>query len=294
MVRLGVHTSIAGGIELSLKRASELGCNTVQIFSHNPRQWDVKSLPQKNIKAFREFRRSLEITPVFIHTSYLINLATQDTNLLKLSEQLLALELLRADELGVEYVVLHTGSASKEDERDARKRAIDSLNRVLTRGKWESGLLIENTAGERGDISSKIEDLAEIIDGVKEDGISGICLDTCHAFSAGYDFIPEAITFLFDKIERYIGFRKVKLIHLNDSKRDCGARTDRHEHIGIGKIGIEGFKAFFRKQEFRAIPLILETPKKFPDDDKRNLAAAKKLLEGIPLGFKRQRELLSC
>ncbi|MEA3361507.1 MAG: deoxyribonuclease IV, partial [Thermodesulfobacteriota bacterium] len=164
----------------------------------------------------------------------------------------------------------------------AQKRAIDSLSRVMGRGKWGAGLLLENTAGERGDISSTIEDLAEILGGVNSVGISGICFDTCHGFSAGYDLRrPETIDSLLDKIERYIGFDKVKLIHFNDSKRDLGARVDRHEHIGKGKIGIKGFQIFFGREEIRSIPLILETPKKSLEDDKQNLAVARKILSGI-------------
>lgn len=281
-MRIGVHTSIAGGIELSLKRANELGCNTVQIFSHNPRRWAVAPIPRENLNMFRELRSNLSISPVFIHASYLINLATADMNLLHRSEELLAVELFRADEIGADYIVLHTGSASKDERKIAQKRAIDSLSRVMGRGKWGAGLLLENTAGERGDISSTIEDLAEILGGVNSVGISGICFDTCHGFSAGYDLRrPETIDSLLDKIERYIGFDKVKLIHFNDSKRDLGARVDRHEHIGKGKIGIKGFQIFFGREEIRSIPLILETPKKSLEDDKQNLAVARKILSGI-------------
>ena len=286
MIKIGVHTSIAGGIELSLRRAHELGCNTVQIFSHSPRRWSVTPLPKENIKMFKELRSKFSISPVFIHASYLINLATQDMDLLHRSEELLAVELFRADEIQADYVVLHTGSASRDERKIAQKRAIDSLNRVMGRGWWNAGLLLENTAGERGDISSTIEDLAEILGGVTSDGISGICFDTCHAFSAGYDLrSAEVIDSLSEKIQRYMGFDMVRLIHLNDSKKDAGAHVDRHEHIGEGKIGIKGFQTFFRNKEFRSLPLILETPKKSPEDDKQNLAVAQKILKGFSRHF---------
>ena len=291
MMRIGVHTSIAGGIELSLKRAHELGCNTVQIFSHNPRRWAVTPLPTEKLNTFGELRSNLSISPVFIHASYLINLATRDMDIVKRSEELLAFELFRADEIEVDYVVLHTGSASKDTTKIARKRAIDSLNRVMGRGGWNAGLLLENTAGERGDISSGIEDLVEIMDGVKSDGITGICFDTCHAFSAGYDLRrPEVVDFLVDTIERLMGFDKVKLIHLNDSKRDSGARVDRHEHIGKGKIGIKGFQIFFRREEIRSIPMILETPKRSMEDDKQNLSVVRKIISGIYKDSQRGKE----
>jgi deoxyribonuclease-4 len=272
MRRLGVHTSIAGGLYLSLERAHALGCNTMQIFSHNPRGWAVKTISEEETSQFISLRQKLNISPVYIHTSYLINMASADRILRKKSIDLLVTEMNRADAIRADYVVLHTGSASGDDENISRKRAIEALNEVAQIGRWKADLLIENTAGERGDISSAIKDLSEIMFGVKGSLISGICFDTCHAFASGYNIRDgKDIQNISDEIKEQIGLDKIKLIHLNDSKGDMGSCIDRHEHIGLGKIGMKGLHQFINYQSFRDIPLILETPKKTAYDDPTNL-----------------------
>ena len=263
---------------MSLERARDLGCNTVQIFSHNPRGWTVRGKDADEIQAFVEARRKFDIAPLYIHASYLINLASASLSLAEKSVNMVLQELAIADSIGAEYVVLHTGSASGEDARAARKRAIACLSDIARRGEWQAGLLLENTAGERGDITSRIEDIAEIMDRVPGRLISGICVDTCHAFSAGYNICKEdGMQLLSDDIIRFIGRDKTRLLHLNDAKGALGAGLDRHEHIGQGKIGIAGFRKFLKHQAFSDIPIILETPKKSPDDDMNNLTTVKKL-----------------
>ncbi len=279
MRRIGVHTSIAGGLHCSLERARELGCNTLQIFSHNPRGWSVKGRGPDEIRSFRELRKTYDIAPVFIHTSYLINLASRDRDLIGKSIDMVIFEMNIADEIGADYIVLHTGSAVGEDPKTARKRAIDCLSQVSEKGKWNAGLLLENTAGEKGDITSKIREISEISDKTPAGLISGICVDTCHAFSAGYDFRSiKSIKLISDEIDQYIGREKIKLLHLNDSKGVLGCGVDRHEHIGKGKIGMKGFRDLLNYPFFIDIPIILETPKKSEDDDKRNLKAVRKLI----------------
>lgn len=277
--RLGVHTSIAGGVRLSLERARELGCNTVQIFSHNPRQWLVRKIPSGSILQFKKLQRSYDINPVFIHTSYLINLAASDNIILEKSISLLIQEMDIAELLGADYVILHTGSASQDSEEVGRKRAIEALKRVARKKAWRSKLLLENTAGERGDISSHIKDIAEIIDRTGSPLMGGVVIDTCHAFAAGYEIKNEkGLSGLIKEIEMHIGFNNVKLIHLNDSKKGHGSHVDRHEHIGEGGIGREGLRRFINHPAFKNIPLILETPKKTEEDDPRNLKIVKGLL----------------
>jgi len=279
MRRIGVHTSIAGGLHLSLERANALGCNTVQIFSHNPRGWAVKKISEEDALIFKSLRIKLDITPVCVHTSYLINMASGDKTLRKKSINLLAIEMERADAIGADYVILHTGSASGEDESVSRERAIGALNEIAQLGRWKAGLLIENTAGKRGDISSTLIDLSEIMTGVKWSLISGVCIDTCHAFTAGYNIrYDKGIQKIAGEMRKYIGLDKLKLIHLNDSKGDVGSGIDRHEHIGLGKIGTKGFKQFINYQPFKDIPLILETPKKRESDDLRNLEKIRRML----------------
>lgn len=279
MRRLGVHTSIAGSLSYSLERAHALGCNTMQIFSHNPRRWATRAIPEEEIRKFKALREKLSITPVYIHSSYLINMASKDNLLRKKSISMLITEMSRADALGADFVILHTGSASGDDDRISRKRSIDALKEVAEGGRWKAGLLIENTAGERGDISSHVPHLAEILDGVHGSLIAGICLDTCHAYSAGYDLKDErGIEMIAEEIATYLPTNTVQLIHLNDSKGEKGCGVDRHEHIGLGTIGLRGLRQFITSSAFRKVPLVLETPKHHEADDARNLQTVRKML----------------
>lgn len=283
MRRLGVHTSIAGGIDKSIERAQALGCNTLQFFSHNPRGWAIKGRDRDECAAFRRLRKNLDISPAFIHTSYLINLAAGDRGLLQKSVAMVIEELHIADALGAEYVVLHTGSASADNPDQARRRAIEGLTRVAGAGSWRAGLLLENTAGERGDITSRITEIAEIIDAVPRGLIAGICVDTCHAFAAGYELRTAAgIDGLAAEIDHNVGKESLRLIHLNDTKGDAGSRVDRHEHIGEGKLGIKAIRAIVNHSFFRNVPLILETPKKTDEDDLKNLAVVRDLFRISP------------
>ncbi len=230
---------------------------------------------------FRKSRELYDIKPVFVHSSYLINLCSVDKDVLSKSVQLLIKEMELADLLGAEYVILHTGSASLDIESRARERAVLALRAVFESGKWRAALLLENTAGERGDISSRIIDLAEIMDKSGGALISGICLDTCHAFQAGYEIsADDGVKNMTKEISAYIGLDKVKLIHLNDSKKAFNSKVDRHEHIGEGHIGREGLRCLINHPAFRNVPLILETPKKSEEDDPRNLKVVRCLLSG--------------
>ena len=276
-IRLGVHTSIAGGVQLALERARELGCNTMQIFSHNPRQWAVSAIPADVAESFKKMRAEFDIAPVFVHTSYLINLAASDPVILKKSVELLKRELDLADTLGAEYVVVHTGSDSHGVATESRLRAVDAIKKIT--GSWRSRLLLENTAGEKGDITSQIGDLAEIIRLSDSDLIAGITFDTCHAFAAGYDLRSDNdISALVAEIDKLIGLDKIKLIHLNDAKKGLASHVDRHWHIGEGEIGLDGLRKFINHKAFIGIPLVLETPKKDEEDDPRNLAIVRNML----------------
>ena len=188
-------------------------------------------------------------------------------------------ELEMADEIDAGYVVLHTGSASGDDPRSARRRVIDSLREISDHGRWKAGLLLENTSGHRGDVTSRISELAEIIEAVSGDLISGICLDTCHAFSAGYN-IPTArgVEVLSNEMDLHFERNSVKLLHVNDAKGSLGSGLDRHAHIGEGLIGSKGIKNILQHPRFDEIPIILETPKKTEDDDIKNLRRIRRLL----------------
>src|SRR3990172_4267579 len=172
MRRIGVHTSIAGGLHKSMERIAALGCNTVQIFSHNPRGWGLGERSRDDVFSFRKLKKEYDITPAFIHTSYLINLASSDRRLIRKSIDMVIAEMQIADAIGAEYVVLHTGSASGDDPKTARKRAADCLKEVSKKGEWQAGLLLENTAGERGDITSRGGEIAEKIEKKSRDPFS--------------------------------------------------------------------------------------------------------------------------
>lgn len=271
-IRLGVHTSIAGGLHLSIQRAKELSCSTIQIFSHNPRQWNTNVIEGEDISRFKKLRAENDINPVYIHGSYLINLCSKKEEIYSKTIDLLEKEMDMADALSADYVVLHTGSSSESTENEARKKAIDGLRLLSKRKRWDAKVLLENTAGRKGDISSRLEDLAQILEQDNEGIIGGICIDTSHAYAAGYNLADDnCLTDFVRRIETYIGLSRLKLIHLNDSKKPCNSKVDRHEHIGRGYIGMNAMRSFLRHPAFYSVPVILETPKKNEKDDMMNL-----------------------
>ena len=259
---LGAHVSIAGGIENAIERGEELGCEAVQIFSKNQRQWRVDALTQKSVNAFRNARQDSQIQQVVIHDSYLINLASPDTETLKKSREAFLDEMMRADKLGVEYLVFHPGSHMKTSDDAGLQRIAESLNIVLEKqpdGQVE--LLLETTAGQGDHLGYCFEQLAEIISFVVKKEKIGICYDTAHAFAAGYDIRTET-TYekTFSEFHGILGLDRLCVFHLNDSKSGLGSRTDRHEHIGQGQMGLEPFRFLVNDSRFQRMPMILETP----------------------------------
>jgi len=277
MRRIGVHTSIAGGLHMALRRAHALGCTTAQIFSHNPRAWKTDDISANESAMFKRLRRELDIAPVYVHASYLLNVASASRELWDKSVCLLAEEMRRADSVGADFVVLHTGSA-----RDPRglERACAGIRRALGQQRFEAGLLVENTSGKQGDIASSVEELARIMEGAG--GLpAGLCIDSCHAFAAGYDIrSPEGVDALSQSIGRLLGKDAVKLIHLNDSKGGLGSGRDRHEHIGKGMIGNRGLAGFINHPSFKIAHIILETPKDDDASDGANLSQVRELSAG--------------
>lgn len=275
MRRTGAHMSIAGGLHMALERGHAIGCTCIQMFSHNPRGWRSSPIAPEEAELFSRQKRALDISPVFIHTSYLINIASPKEELRVKSLEMLRTEMLRASEIGAEYVVLHTGTAH---DGGGMARATESIKEALGDLDTSAGLLIENTSGKRGDISSRMPDLARLM----EQGrgiIKGVCIDSCHAYAAGYDLAtPEGLEIMANEIREYMGQDAVKLLHLNDSKGELASTTDRHDHIGHGRIGNSGLGRFLNHEIFKNAPAILETPKDSEDDDIRNLAALRNLL----------------
>ncbi len=278
-IRLGVHTSISGGISHSVEETVSLDCNTMQIFSHNPRQWQQRPIPLNETLKFKLLRKKYGIRPVFVHASYLINQASSSAIVRRKSISLLSYELMNADAIGAECLILHAGGISHEKNQKEKALLAKSIMKSVRSGRFRATLLLENTAVKNSGPTSSIRVLSEIIDMCHGEGIGGICVDTCHAYASGYDFnAPDGVEMLISEIDTYVGLDKLKLIHLNDSKRPLGSGIDRHEHIGKGYIGIKGFKNILSDKRISRVPMILETPKFTNTDDKRNIKKVKEIL----------------
>jgi len=279
-MRLGFHVSISGGLSLAVQRAYELGCTTMQIFSRNPRGWTVKPLDKDDIEEFRKLRKEWDIGPVFVHTNYLINLASPKPDLYERSIEQFVIDLERTEHLGAEYLVTHLGSASGKEPEWMIERVAGALNLAMKLHRPKAMVLLENTAGEKGDVGYTLEQVREVLEGLKDASRVGICYDTCHGFAAGYDIrTKKGIDELAKNIDSTVGLPLLKGIHLNDCLREFASRVDRHWHIGEGKIGEEGFAAFLNHPAFRDIPKIMETPKETEEDDPRNLRKVKSLIK---------------
>jgi deoxyribonuclease IV len=281
--RLGVHVPIAGGIEKAVLCARELGCSAMQIFSRNPRGWRASPLDPQAVRGFRREIGKGGIEPVAVHTLYLLNLASEDRTLHERSVQTLKEDLGRAAVLGALSVVTHLGSGKQGSPGSGRRRAIEALKQVME-AEYPVALLLENSAGGGGMLGASLEEIAEIIDKAGDSPRLGFCFDSCHGFAAGYDFRSEEQSgALLRKIDATVGLDRLKLLHLNDSAGTLGSRLDRHEHIGKGQIGLEGFRSLLGQKLFREVPMILETPKREPRDDVENLSRIRRIL-GVPRG----------
>jgi deoxyribonuclease-4 len=269
---LGAHMSIAGGLEQALWRGHALGCRTVQLFTKNACQWKERSLGKDEKAAFRKAKKETKIGPVISHGGYLVNLASPDPDLRKKSISATLEEMRRCEALGVEYLVIHPGAYRRGSELDGVKRVISSLNLLGKQTQaFKVEILLEITAGQGTYIGSRLEQLAEIMDGCEDPAGIGLCLDTCHAFSAGYDLSSEErCDDFFGRIDCIIGLERLRLIHLNDSLFECGSGRDRHAHIGRGKIGERAFRRIMQNESLENIPKIIETPK-MGDMDQVNL-----------------------
>ena len=263
MPRLGAHLSIAGGLPRAVDRAEASGCQALQIFTKSAGQWRARELPSEEIALFRRRVRQTKIRPVVAHNSYLINLAAADAALRKKSIAALREELDRAESLGLDGLVMHPGSYTSGSESGGLKLIADALASILaSRPDGKTRILLEQTAGQGTNLGHRFEHLAEIIDRVGGTPRVGVCLDTCHLLTAGYDICSEAgYRETFRQFGRIVGFSRLKAFHLNDSKKPCASRVDRHEHIGKGCIGVEPFRRLVNDPRFAKLPMLLETPK---------------------------------
>jgi deoxyribonuclease IV len=256
-VKLGFHVSISGSIDQSFDRAQTLGCTAFQIFTRNPRTWKSKPLNPDEVRAFRRKHRESGIGPVFSHMPYLPNLASQSDAIYEKSVDALIEERERCDELGIRFIVTHIGSHVGSGAEGSRLRLIQALGRAAD----ESGLMIllENDSGSGGHMGSNFGYIADLIKDLGSKKL-GFCLDTCHTFAAGYNIATgEGLAQTLRVLRKTIGFSKLKLVHLNDSVGELGSRVDHHDHIGLGKIGEDGFRRILTSQLAKR-PLIMETP----------------------------------
>jgi deoxyribonuclease-4 len=276
---LGLQVSIEGKIYEALERAGQLGCNTMQIFSRNPQRWRESFLEPKDIEEFNKRQDKFNIKPLFIHIPYLINLASPNPKLYEVSIEAYIEDILEAHTLRVDYIVTHMGSHKDTSEEAGLKRFTSALNRILERTKNTNvGILLENTAGSGSWLGYKFSHQKTIIEGLNYKERIGLCLDTAHAYLAGYDITAEeGLKELLGEIDKFVGISLIKVIHLNDAKDKLGSKRDRHEHIGKGKIGLEGLKRIINHPKLKDIPFILETPKKSDEDDRMNLNTVRKL-----------------
>ncbi len=256
--RVGCHVSIAGGVDKAPERARELGCDVMQIFTRSPQGGKSPELDEATIKNFKEGMKKNGIEAVYIHTPYYINLASANNRIRYGSIKAIREELERASALGAKFVMTHLGSAKELGEKEAFKKTVEGLKKVLDGYKGSAKLLIENSAGAGKIIGADFEEIGRIMKAVKSPRLTGICLDTQHSFASGYDWKNDFAKNM-KILDKHIGLKNVKLIHANDSLTEAGSRKDRHSHIGEGKIGIETFKKFATFAKKNNIDMIVET-----------------------------------
>jgi deoxyribonuclease IV len=271
--RIGFHAPIKGGVHNALIVAKDTGCDTVQLFSRNPRGWMAKPLTVEDVLLFRKVRKQTKITPVLIHCNYLVNLAAVDDLFLQKSRESFREEVERALLLGVDYLVVHPGSARGACEADGIKLCAESLKIACKGLKFEKlRILLENTAGQGDCIGHRFEHLALIMESCPKIPL-GVCFDTAHAFTAGYDIREEdGLDALIQRMQKTVGIRNVRAIHFNDSRAVYNSRVDRHWHIGEGHIGSEALRRVAQHPKLKHAAFILETPYDDPRADLKNLA----------------------
>lgn len=293
MPRLGAHMSIAGGLPRAVDRAQASRCDALQIFTKSAGQWRARALPSEEIALFRRRVEESGIHPVVAHNSYLINLAAATAGLREQSIAALGDEMDRAEALGLDGLVMHPGSYTTGTEADGLRLIADALA-VLLRARPDARtmILLEHTAGQGTNLGHRFEHLASIIERLEGSPRVGVCLDTCHLLTAGFDLCSETrYEDTFREFDRVVGLDRIKAFHLNDSKRPCGSRVDRHEHIGKGCLGLEPFRRLLNDRRFANLPMLLETPKlETPASrrrsdvdpwDARNLRTLRKLIRAI-------------
>lgn len=277
---LGSHMSISGGLHMAFDHITKVGGTALQIFTRNQRQWNIPPLIQYDLELFGVAWEQWGDYPIAAHDSYLINLASPKEEQAEKSIIGFAEEMRRIEALKVPYLVTHPGSHLGEGVDAGIERYTANLDIAIEKSGTETGMvLLETTAGQGSNLGSRFEELGAIIAQSKHADRLGVCYDTCHTFAAGYDIrTEETYTETFDAFEKHIGLERLKFFHMNDTKHDLSSHKDRHEHIGEGGIGLDGFRHLMQDGRFAETPKTLETPKdKDLKDDMRNLATLREL-----------------
>lgn len=279
--RYGVHLSVAKGYPKAFERGKAIGCTTAQIFARNPMGWKSAALAAEDAEACREALKVQGIAPLIVHTSYLINLGSPTKKLFAQSAAALQDEFGRAHALGAEYVVLHPGKHMGKGLKRGQQRIGQGIDLAMAQMPRDVSLLLEMTAGQGTEIGSRASEIADLLGLVTRSEALGVCFDTAHAYAAGYDLgSAEGLDRCVEELDDAFGLKRIRAIHLNDSKAGFGERVDRHEHLGLGKIGLVSLGRFLRLSKLGGIPRVLETPIDSVRDDAENLRIALALDRG--------------
>ncbi len=281
--RIGVHLGTAGGASNAVERAREIGANTFQIFSSSPRMWRAPKVDPEQAKRMRELRAKLDVGPLVIHTSYLVNVCSQSSEIREKSVEAFRGEIERALAWGAEYLVLHPGSWKGLTRDEGLRLAADSIERAID-GLAVQGtgfhILIENTAGAEFSLGGSFEQVAELVTRLKNHAPVAVCLDTCHTHVSGYDMVStEGYEKTMKQAGATVGFDAVRVWHCNDAKAERGSKLDRHQHIGEGTMGLEPFRRLLNDPRFAHCAFIAETPVDEEGDEERNVRALKRLVK---------------
>jgi deoxyribonuclease-4 len=281
--RIGVHLGTAGGASNAVENACEIGANTFQMFSSSPRMWRAPKVDPKQAERMKALRAKLDVGPLVIHTSYLVNVCSQTADFREKSVVAFRGEMERALAFGAEYLVLHPGSWKGLTRDEGLKLAAESIERAIDGLPWQGTgfhILIENTAGAECSLGGSFDQVAELVALLRAHAPVGVCLDTCHTHVAGYDIVTdEGYKETMKQVAATVGFEAVRVWHCNDSKAERGSKLDRHEHIGQGKIGVEPFRRLLNDKRFAHCAFIAETPVDEPGDEERNVRVLKSLVE---------------
>jgi deoxyribonuclease-4 len=281
--RIGIHLGTTGGASNAVEQARAIGANTFQIFSSSPRMWRAPKVDPKQAARMKELRAALDVGPLVIHTSYLVNVCSQTDEVREKSVAAFRGEIERALALGAEFLVLHPGSWKGLTRDEGLTLAADSITRAIDGLKWQGTpfhILIENTAGSEFSLGGSFEQVAELVERLKPTAPMGVCLDTCHTHVAGYDLVtPEGYEETMKQVAATVGFGTVRVWHMNDAKAARGSKLDRHEQIGKGTMGLEPFRRLLNDTRFAHAAFIAETPVDAPGDEERNVKTLLSLVE---------------